>query len=331
MAKTKVIYWHRLGLKVYDVDKNKVDLLRNIETTDLQEIQEHLSFLKDSEVNLLLSDAISYLFKNEIASEEIIDDGFRNRLLEIVKADIPEDFSNFSWDYKVVEADGKKEVLVFAPIAEVQNKINELSKNLGIKFVVIEPESVSADRDPNPIVGIVKKNDIKGNDAEVLNIVVDENTGENKNIFKVVLIILGIIVFIIGNYFLYKKFFIKKIETKKIIVENVAVPTTLPTIIPTPTTTEIKLENLSVIVQNGTKTVGKAGKIVDKIKALGIVNVVGGNADNTNYTESKVYFKNDIVKNIVVDKLLSVVVIVPTNIIIDNSIENDVKLILGIN
>ena len=328
MAKRNVIYWHRLGLKVYEVDNGNINLLRDIVSIDLIEIQEHLSFLKDSEVCLLLSDAISYLLKTEISSSEVIDEGFRGRLLDIIKADIPEDFSNFSWDYKLIENEGVKSVLVFAPIADIQNKINELSKSLGIKFVVIEPESISAERDPNPIVGIVKKKDMSGKDEEVLNIVVNEKPEKNNNLGKIILIILAVIVFLGLNYFLYKKFFVKQAEVKKVVIENIVTPTV---ILPTPTIVEIKINDLNIVVQNGTKTAGKAGKIVDKIKALGVINVTAGNADNTNYTESKVYFKNEKIKSAVISKLLTVVTVLEANILVDNSIENDVKLILGSN
>ena len=201
--KNKVIYWHRLGLKVYEVEANNAVLMRDIESTDITEIQEHLNFLKDNSVYLLLSDAISYLFKTEIDNTEVINEGFKSRLLEIVKADIPEDFSNFSWDYKIVNSENKKEVLVFAPIAEIQNKINQLSQNLGIKFMVIEPESISAQRDPNPIVGIVLKNDVAGKDEEVLNIVVDEKIQGNSNKFWWIVITLLSISLIALIYFLF--------------------------------------------------------------------------------------------------------------------------------
>ncbi len=325
MAKNKVIYWHRLGLKVYEVEDKKASLLRDIETTDLTEIQEHLNFLKNSEVCLLLSDAMAYLFKSVLDSTEVINDGFRERLLQIVKTDIPEDFSNFSWDYKIIENEGQKSVLIFAPIADIQNKINELSKNLGIKFEVIEPESIAAERDPNPIVGIVLKNDVKGKDEEVLNIVVDGKPEKHNNFEKIFLAGVVIVIFVLINYFLYTKFFGKKIEVKK--VENVATPT----IVPTPTMVSISFENLNVVVQNGTKIAGKAGKIVEKLKAIGIVNATAGNADNTNYTESKVYFKSEEIKTIALEKLLGVVLISEANILVDNTIENDVKLILGVN
>lgn len=326
MAKNKVIYWHRLGLKVYEVGSHETNLLREIESTDLTEIQEHLSFLKDSEIYLLLSDAISYLFKKELPDGEIIDDGFRSRLLEIVKSDIPEDFSDFSWDYKIVENEGKREAMIFAPTAEIQAKINELSKVLAIKFVVIEPESISAERDPNPILGIVKKNDVKGKDDEVLNIVVDENPPRNINFFKLIIILGGVLLFIAGNYYLYSNFIVKKPVVNKV-VENIVVPT----VIPTPTTATLRLEDLNIVVQNGTKISGKAGRVVDQIKALGVTNVSAGNADNKNYTENKVYFKSDAIKSLAQSKLLTVVKVGDANVLVDNSIENDVKLILGIN
>jgi len=206
MAKSKVVYWHRLGVKVYDVEGGTTSLLRDIETTDLTELTEHLSFLKDGEVCLLLSDVVAYLFKSQISSDEVIDEGFRGKLLEIVKADIPEDFSNFSWDYKLIDDGEQKSVLVFAPVAEVQTKINELAKSLGIKFVVIEPESISAGRDPNPIVGIVKKNDIGGKDEDVLNIVVEEKSERKNNFGKILLMILIMGLLSGGGYFGYIKY-----------------------------------------------------------------------------------------------------------------------------
>ncbi|MFA7300843.1 MAG: LytR C-terminal domain-containing protein [Candidatus Shapirobacteria bacterium] len=136
---------------------------------------------------------------------------------------------------------------------------------------------------------------------------------------------LGVVIFLVGNYYLYNKFFTKKTEIKKEVVVEI-VPSVIPTIV-----VERKIEELNIVVQNGTKTAGKAGKVVDKIKELGVVNVTGGNADNTDYVESKVYFKNEEIKKISIDKILSVVLVVGANILIDNTMENDVKLILGIN
>jgi hypothetical protein len=328
MVKRKVIYWHRLGIKVFEVDEGNLNLLREIESIDLVEIQEHLDFLKGSEVYLLLSDAISYLFKSEIDSSEVVDSGFRERLLKIIKADIPEDFSNFSWDYKLVENEGKKSVLIFAPIAEVQTKINEISKNLEIKFVVIEPESISAERDPNPIIGITKKSDMLGKDEEVLNIVVDEQP--NKSNKKGILILLFIVITLILIIFFFSKiivFPLSGVFNKK----SEITPTLVPTIaIPTIAVLQ-KWEDLSITILNGTKIAGKAGKVADKLKISGVINITSGNADNANYADSKLIFKNEEIKKIALEKILMVVSVINSNQLVDNTIDSDVKLILGSN
>jgi hypothetical protein len=330
----KVIYWHRFGQKVYDVPANASPILeKEITSGEITATEEGLSYLNGQSVLLLLSDAISYLYEKVIDPPLSVDEGFRGKLQELIKADIPEDFSEFTWDYKVDnDFDGKQKVIVFAPIKEFQTTINDISKKLMIKILAMETESVAATRDPNPILGILKKPDIKGDDDEVLNLSTEPDEGNKKISIKTIgLIFLGVLLLIGGIFGAIKLILNVTGSEKKAPVVTILVPTIAPTEI-SPTMAAIKeWSELSVMVQNGTSQSGLASKKANILKEGGITNVESGNADNKDYVSNVLIFKEEILKENYLKQFTDLITVSEKDIKVDNSIGYDVVFILGLN
>lgn len=328
----KIIYWHQSGLSVYFVNKKlSVVLEKEVESDDIERIKDELNYLKGQKISLLLADSVSYLYEKTIDPPLPVDINFKNKLLEIIASDIPEDFSQFNWDFKVKsDLEGKQKVIVFAPIKKIQDIIIQISNDLAIEFDIIEPETIASLRDPNPILGIFKKTDIKGKDEDVLNLVLTPSQkGSKKSIPKIILILVFIIILIFSIFFIIK---FKKPFSR---ITTISTPTPSPTSIPTPTSIPAPIikewSDLIVMVENGTTKSGLASKTAAILKNSGINQVDVGNADSTDYTSSKLIFKDISLKETYQAKFKELIKINDNNITIDNSITYDVVLIISIN
>jgi len=322
----KVIYWHRLGFKVYNVVNSIATLEKELQSSDVEQLKTELKFLSDQTVFLLLSDSISYFYEKVLDPPLSLDDNFKTKLLDLIKPEIPEDFSEFIWDYKVENTlDGKQEITIFAPVKEFQNLINEISNSLNIRIEAIETESIASFRDPNPILGIAKKTDIKGKDEEVLNLSITPTIKKKKNIFKIIAIIISIFLVVFTIYSIIKA--IPKKNPKPTNSTSTIIQT--PTV--TPTTTLKNWTDLNLIVQNGTSKAGLASKTALIFKNSGINQVETGNADNDNYFFNKLIFKENSLKENYQNKFKELIKINDENINVDNSIQYDVIFILGLN
>lgn len=327
MSNTKVIYLDKLGLKVYNVDSNSSVLEKEIKSLDIDQIKPELNYLNGRSALLLLADSVSYFYEKILDPPLKIDNNLKNNLLEIIKTEIPEDFSDFNWDYKIEkDAQDKQKVTIFAPTKDFQLLITEISNQLDIQFEAIENEKSASSRDVNPIVGITKKSDIKGKDEEVLNIPVVPQT-KTKSSFFIKFILLIVILLA-----LFTVYYIVKVLPKSSILQSpkvVITPTSVPTTIPTPT---IKSwPELDIMVQNGTSKTGLAAKTALIFTQSGVTQVNTENADNKNYLLNKLIFKNISLKETHKNKFKELVTIKDENITIDSSIKNDAIFILGLN
>ncbi len=207
MSSDLVFFLHRLGIKVYRISSGaKVVELADIISTDIDEISTKLSPFSGESPRLLISDTISYLFHSQIPQTET--SLSRDIVLQKIKSEIPENFESTSWDYKVVGSNPDYvEVLVFAPVVDFQNLITKIADSLHINFEVIEPESIAVTRHPNPIVGITFKDDLGAKDEQSLNIVINStNSSAQSHTSKNIFIIIGFVLFVILNIFLYTKY-----------------------------------------------------------------------------------------------------------------------------
>jgi hypothetical protein len=335
----KVIYWYRLGLKVYNIDQNTSPTLeKEINSTEIEEIKTELKYLSGNSVFLLLDDEIGYLYEKIIDPPLVVDNQFKSKLSNIIQSDIPEDFLNFVWDYKIEsDSKGKQKVLIFAPVKEFQTLISEVANSLKIKIEVIEIKSIASTRDSNPILGIIKKTDIGNKDEESLNLSIIPKFIKTKMSIKkiglliiIILILISIVLLIIR---LKSQVFQIPLPSSNIItttITNEPSPTLLPTSVPS--SLPIKdWSNLIVMVQNGTTQAGLASKTAKILKDSGINQVDIANADNSSYTSAKLIFKDDLLKETYQNKFKSLVVINNNDVSIDNTIKFDVIFITVLN
>ena len=322
-----VLFWQRSGLKIYKTGGTVPTLVKEIVSNDPIEIEQQLKQVSGHKVFLLLSDSVCYLFKKTIDPPLPFDSNFRNSLLELIKSDIPEDFSVFLWDYKFEQNNSEGQIVtVFAPIKEIQSLIDEISQKLVITFLAIEPQSISVLRDPDPIIGITKKNDLNTKDEEALNIVIAPTVVKStKNIFPI-LIILFILFNLVGAYYYLNKSHLTLIPSAVPTPTTLPTPTTIPTATPTKTIT-----SLTITIQNGTTKPGFAGTKAELFKSAGYTRVETGNADTNTYQDTKLVFKSQQLKEKYVTELLKIIPVVDSNISVDTNQLNDVKFILGLN
>lgn len=329
----KVIYWHRFGQKIYEVPVNASPILeKEITSGEIEDIEEGLKYLNGQSVLLLLSDSISYLYEKIIDPPLEVNEGFKGKLQDIIKADIPEDFSEFTWDYKVEnDFDGKQKVIVFAPIKEFQTMINDISQKLMIKIEAMETESVAASRDPNPILGIVKKPDIKGKDDETLNLSVAPENEEGHPLIKTIGLITLAILLLAGVVFLVIKLksAIQNSPKQQAPGVTISMPSPVPSEVPT--VALVEWADLNVMVQNGTPQAGLASKMAQTIRDGGIKQVEAGNADSKDYAVNELILKSDLLKQNYVEKLKKLIKVSDENIRVDESIQYDAIFILGLN
>jgi hypothetical protein len=333
----KVIYWHRLGLEIYQVNSNASPVLeKEIKSTEIEEIKSQLKYLSGQSVFLLLSNEFSYLFEKTVTPPLVVDNQFKSKLLDLIKSDIPEDFSNFNWDYQIKDnSNNQQKILIFAPIKEIQLLVQEISNILNIKFEVIEPESIAIIRDPNPIIGITKKNDIKGKDEENLNLFIIPKIKAHQFPIKRILLIIFILIILFLIFIFIKPKSIISPSSEAVPTISSSTSTTISS--PTPVSTVIPtivvkaLSDLNVMVQNGTTQPGLASKTATILKNNGLNQVSTGNADNSSYSANKLTFKNDSLKADYQDKFKSLFKISDSNINVDNLVTYDVIFILGSN
>jgi len=327
----KVVYWYRRGFKVYHLTNSNVTLEKELKSSDPEQIKTELKYLSGQSVFLLLSDSISYLFEKILDPPLTLGDNFKAKLLDLVKSEIPEDFSEFIWDYKVEKTlDEKQKIIIFAPVKEFQDLIKNISNNLNIKIEAIEPESIASFRDPNPVLGITKKTDIKGKDEEILNLSIAPTAKKDKNLFKIIGLVIFIILIIFTLFFITTSI-IQKSQTPKPNLVTDQTPTPTEVSILTPTSTPKDWVNLNLMVQNGTSTAGLASKTALVFKDNGIIQIETGNADNDSYTSNKLIFKENSLKESYQNKFKELIKIDDENINIDNLIKYDVIFILGLN
>lgn len=126
--------------------------------------------LNPKSVRILLDDELSYVLTLNIPKELKLPDE-RAVVAEKIAERIPEILENDDWDFKEInQTKDEKEILVFAPVREFLETLNNAFYQAKLKIEVIEPVSVARKRNSNPIIGLALKQDIRGRDEEVLNI-----------------------------------------------------------------------------------------------------------------------------------------------------------------
>lgn len=182
-----------------NVDEKKSKLFDSVElgwdsnTFDIS-LSQILTKLKSKRIRVLLDNTISYTLRLSIPTgiNEIQE---RKLISEKIKEKIPEVLKDEDWDYKEIQFNvssknqttkGKeREVIVFSPVKYVTELLRKAKSNLNLEIEAIEAVEIAQTRNTNPMIGIALKEDIKGDDKDVLNI--DLNTARKEEDFKQVL------------------------------------------------------------------------------------------------------------------------------------------------
>ncbi len=137
----------------------------------------------------------------------------------------------------------------------------------------------------------IKRSFIVNNETEV-----KYEPQDSKKSGKGVLLIIGILaILVVGGFFLNQKFKILPGGSETTQVESSPTPTPSPSPTPQPI---LNRSEWSFEVLNGSGVTGQAKKIADQIKALGYEVVKTGNADKSNYTDSQILAKEELLEKI---------------------------------
>ncbi len=187
------------------------------ESTVSESINLLLGKIKTKSVRLLLGQEFAYVVNFSIPSHI---QGSEERLYVYRKLSelIPDVLNDNEWDYRESEADHKKisiddqekKIIAFALVKNKYSNISNVLDNLPVLIDAVEPEEISLARNPNPIIGIALKNDIKGKDNNTLNIKVSKKNTKfelqaiiRRGIVAIVLIALTLLLDLIFRGWLY--------------------------------------------------------------------------------------------------------------------------------
>lgn len=275
-------------------------------------------------IRLILDDDLSHTLDLDIPVAPV---GQNEReLVEAkLKEQIPDVLTAGNWDYKVKsENESTKTVTVFVPVQETFIPMTEAAKKAGIEIEAVEPISISASRDPNPFIGMAKKEDLRGDDDEVLNIqpifspqeesgmlsgedMQDNNsfvttpTTSTENVSRVdggnkkkklgkTFIILGIVILVA----LLAVGIVTAVRNNAPAEPSpTPTPVATPTPTPSPTPEPVVLGDLKVQVLNGSGTPGEAGKVAKKLESADFTDIDTGNADSYDYKSTEVRVRPD--------------------------------------
>ncbi|MBI2464691.1 hypothetical protein HYV64_00980 [Candidatus Shapirobacteria bacterium] len=319
-----VVFFHRLGLKLFEVSENEeVAEFVDITSVNPPDIIENLSEFSGREVYLLASDAICHVFHHEIPSQE----GHLSRefIFEQVKDKFPSHLQSSSWDYKTISTDTHTiEIIVFALTDEFQSLISNVISKLGLRIISLEPESIAVTRHSNPVLGITFG---KATPPPVQNNTASNTppTNETNSKSKIILTVIGLFVFILANFFLYYKYNQNTSNTSLTPISTVS-PTPSPTLSPIVQKT---WSSLSLLIENGTTKAGYAGSIAVKFEEEGIVNIKTSNASRSDYSSSKLTFKSNSLKDSYYERFSKIFSVSVSDTEVNTDLETDVVLTLG--
>lgn len=330
-----VIFFHRLGLKLFEIPENEeVVELVDITSINPPDIIENLSEFSGRVVYILASDAVCHVFHHEMPYQEA--PLSREFIFEQVKDKFPSHLQSSSWDFKTISTDSHTiEIIVFALTEEFQSLISSVISKLELKVVSIEPESIAVTRHPSPVVGITfgksthspLQNTVIVPKITVVNPATKVSTiNNNSPKLKAALTVFGLVLFAIVNIFLYLKYNQTTSSTSLTPTSTISLS---PSVSPSPINQK-SWSSLSLLIENGTAKAGYAGSIAIKFEEEGIVNVKTGNASRSDYSSSKLTFKSNSLKDSYYERFSKIFPVSVSDTAVNTDLETDVVLTLGI-
>lgn len=197
-----------------------------------------------------------------------------------------------------------------------------ISGNLG--FDLKQENTIIENKILDPVDSLRKKTDLKGSDSQSLILMVD---GVHKSfLLKWFLLAMIFIVILASGFFVFKNY--KNIFP----VKKVIIPTSVPTKIPTPIPSKVEEKKIyQISVLNGSGITGEAKKVADSLIALGLEVSNVGNADNSNYQETIIRYRENVQANFIntIDTELKKNYTVTRQVVSNNTEQSDVTVIIG--
>ena len=309
MSKVIVIHLKRDSMEVFSVVRG--EKVTTAETAWVPEdLADKLRMIRDKfktkVVRVLLDDELAYTLIHELGeNEEGID---RQAFEKEAEQEFPDAVGSM-WDYKIEESDGKKVVLIFAPVKSVMDMLSTAAIAAGMKIEDVEPVSFAVRREEDGVVSIAKKS-LKGKDEDVLSLKVevvddqragvsaDQSVSESvdqkkktltlsKSTKKLIMILGGVILVggvVVGGVLRARS--VTSVKPEVVISPAVSMA-------PSPTPEPVDLASLEVGIMNGSGVAGEAS-VVGEILVAEVFEgslMTKTNADNYDYTKTEVQIK----------------------------------------
>lgn len=129
-----------------------------------------LKKLTSKEVLLLLGEDVTYTLGVSLPKGTKSKD-VRGLIYEEIKLKFPDDIKDSEWDYKLISKNKENfKYIAFAPVNDVFEKVSRAFHKASADTIAIEPEVVAKSRNSDPVIGISLKDDIKGDDNNILSL-----------------------------------------------------------------------------------------------------------------------------------------------------------------
>lgn len=271
---------------------------------------------------ILITDELSYVVRLAIPLSTKPEEE-REVIFPLLQEKIPENLTNSQWDYKevgVTKEDGqekKKDVVAFALVNGMLPLLTNASFKAGFVIEAIEPETISKIRSANPLVGLALKDDISGEDKNVLNLKPEgsstNNIGNpvqdspnldpdpvhgNKKRLKLLLWLVPISLVAIGLW-IFRNNLPFRVETDfKYPLTTLTVTPGVSSVTPTVSVSPSGISNtpldkgaIKIQVQNGSGLKGEADNVKTLLEKSGFTSIITDNADSYEYTDTQVILK----------------------------------------
>ncbi|MEA3355433.1 MAG: LytR C-terminal domain-containing protein [Patescibacteria group bacterium] len=284
--------------------------------------------LKTKSIRILLSDELSYVLSLNIPFNTKVKDE-RKLIEEKIKPEIPEILENENWDFKETgrKTQSDKQIIAFAPVKSIFTLISQALVDANLKLQAIEPKTISKIRNPNPVIGLALKKDLKGRDEKVLNLslkklsptklkpsksqsselpavrneVKDSSEPKklkpkpNKTLIIAFIVTLTLGALITGGILVQRNALqnnLKPSPSPLIVASPNPTPSPSPSPSPEPEI-EVTLSDYKILVLNGTGGRGVAGTVKDILEAKDFVEIIADNADELDHQKTSVQLKTN--------------------------------------
>ena len=292
-------------------------------------------------IRVLFDDEISYVF-SLVVPKEVVDE--REWIFSHILERVPEKITEKNWDFRYIKnVPEGREVLIFAPNESIWSALEKEAQQNEYTIEAIEPVVLAGKRHPNPIIGLARKEDLRGDDETILNIstsresYIDVSTSEARGkrhvsrLFIIFLCVLvGVLSLLFGVYIVINRarFFPINVSVVQPQESTNSIETS-----PSPTVTQmpIDLSIYTLRILNGSGVSGAAKYVADILVSEGFTQIETGNADADDYIHIVVQQKESIPSGVfaTIERALNGEYILKQGDLLTDKSQYDVLIIVG--